>query len=150
MGNLLNQFLASPGQIRFAFVIVVFLAVALFLFTVLRWISRLNAPEIRRVKEIVGQSASQSGAGRYKKVLDSAAPYVVPKASKELSEALKQLNYAGYKHPNAATIFYAIKMITGLILGIAAFVYIRYLGTYQLGNINRHRSRSIYRHDYSK
>lgn len=110
---------------------VVFLAVTLFVFVLIRWMNNLNTPERRRVKEVIGHSPAKApGMNRYAKALDGAAPYIVPKESKELSDTLKQLHYAGYTHPNAPAVYYGVKSIMGLIFGLATFLYMNYLSTW--------------------
>ncbi len=130
MGNLFNQLLASPEQLQLAFVIVIFLAVALLLFVGMQWINRQYMPEHRRVKTIIGQPSTVTDTNRYEKMLDGATSYVVPKDSKELSKTLKLLYHAGFRHSNATTIFYLIKLVFGFILGLAVFIYLHFLGTW--------------------
>ena len=130
MDNFFNQLLANPEQMRWVFLIAVFLAVAIFVFVGMQWINHQYTPEQRRVKEIIGQPSADSSEGRYKKMLDGATQYVVPKESKELSNALKQLNYAGYTNPSASTVYYGIKMALGIILGLAILLSISYIGTW--------------------
>ena len=130
MGNFFNQLLANPEQMRWVFLIAVFLAVAIFVFVGMQWINHQYTPEQRRVKEIIGQPSADSSEGRYKKMIDGATQYVVPKESKELSKTLKQLYYAGYINPSATTVYYGIKLALGVILGLAIFLYLSYIGTW--------------------
>lgn len=135
MSNLFNQFLQAPEQIRFAFIVAVFLAVVLFMYAVMRWINSLNTPEHRRVKEIAGHSSEKINTDRYSKVLGNVAPFLVPKKSKELTTATEQLHHAGYTHPNAVIIYYGLKIISGLTLGSATYLYLKYgavLGSIEL------------------
>ena len=130
MNSLFNQFLQAPEQIRFAFIATVFLAVALFLYAVMRWINRLNEPEQRRIREVVGHSSSRSDTDRLEKMLGNATPFIVPKESKELSKTLERLHHAGYNYPNAATIFYGLKIGFGLILGATAYFFFKHFAAW--------------------
>jgi tight adherence protein C len=120
---LLDQLLADPQRVRTAFVATVALtifALGLALMVVVLGATDPVRRRLRGLSEAERRAAPQGE--RLKQLLESASPYVLPKEGWERSRISRTLVQAGYRAPNAVTLFFGVKLLLGLLLPAVVLV----------------------------
>jgi len=62
----------------------------------------------------------------FAKILQAASPYILPKAGWERSRISAKLVHAGFRGPNALTVFFATKILLGILFPILAVFCVRW------------------------
>jgi tight adherence protein C len=84
-------------------------------------------PLRRRLRLVQGDGQATAGSAQtLGQLVDSTAPYLLPKNDRERTRTRDRLIHAGYRSPTALTVFYALKMLLGVAIPIAVFILARY------------------------
>ncbi len=84
-------------------------------------------PVRRRLRSLRDHKTAQPrDTESFAKILQAAAPYVLPKAGWERSRLGASLIHAGYRGPNALTVFFATKILLGVLFPIVALFCARW------------------------
>ena len=117
--ELLNSILADQASVRAAFVILVALAIAVLGIAVMLLGFGAIDPVRRRIRGMSGQEeVLNTGSDGVNNILETASLYVLPKKGKEKTRITTKLIHAGYRGTNAATIFFGVKILLGILAPI--------------------------------
>jgi tight adherence protein C len=136
--SLLTQFFPDPGILRFVFVIIVATAVFSLAMAVLFLLAGLFDPLQSRLRKLTGEDRRKKPwLANASDALKPLTQYVEPKqSSKDQNQMRAKLIHAGFRQPNAVSMFYALKVIfmAVLLLGVmAATMFLPKLNSVEIG-----------------
>jgi tight adherence protein C len=90
-------------------------------------------PVRRRLRSLRDNKTVQPrGAESFAKILQAASPYILPKPGWERSRLTARLVHAGYRGPNALSVFFATKILFGVSFPIVALFCARWFPDFSL------------------
>jgi tight adherence protein C len=123
---LLNQAVASPDALRWVFIGVVSLGVALLSLALMHGLSAALDPMRKRLELVAPKTPApiQAGQGsRLTDILQPISPLAMPKQEKERTSMRQRLGWAGLRNPNAIALFYSSKLILALLLPLVVLAF---------------------------
>lgn len=117
-------------MMRWGLTATVGLAVFLAIVGVAYVIYTIFSPGRARIRSVVGNTAAheQSAVSRIGESLEPLSPYILPSKEWERTKSDAMLVHAGYRSPQALTVFYAIKTILGILCAVIVVVGAPILG----------------------
>ena len=114
--TLLSEYFQAPEAVRWGLTVTVSLGVFLLIIGVSYVFFVLFSPARSRLRRIVGhpERNRNSAAARLGERLEPLTPYLLPKKEWERTRVDAQLVHAGFRSPQALTLFYTIKTIVGV------------------------------------
>ncbi|QBQ55871.1 type II secretion system F family protein [Nitrosococcus wardiae] len=117
----LLQILNEPGQTTWFFAIIMGVATTLFVLALLLLAAGLSDPMRRRLRSIANSGHhDRKTSDAVAEAIAPLSPYILPRQEWERSKTTTKLVHAGYRSGNALPLFYAIKLLSGIILPAAA------------------------------
>lgn len=115
--TLLSDYSQDPAMVRLGLTVTVALGVFLFILGVSYVILVALSPARMRLRQVIGQPANSgpSAATRISERLEPLSPYLLPKKQWERTRVDAQLVHAGFRSPNALTLFYTLKTFLGVL-----------------------------------
>ena len=121
--SLFSVLIPDTGLMRVIFLIVVGTAVFSLALGVLFLLAALFNPLQSRLKKLTGEDRRKTSVlYNASKALKPLTQYVEPQQVKEQTRMMQKLAHAGYRSPNALSMFYALKMISMVVLPAVTLV----------------------------
>lgn len=121
--SLLNDMLPNAGTARTIFIIVVGAAVFTLALAVLFLLSTVFDPLQSRLKKLTGEDRKKrTWLKDASQALKPLTRYVEPKKAEEQSHMKRKLSYAGYRQASALSTFYALKIISVIVMPLLVFI----------------------------
>lgn len=126
MEMLLQNFSLSPdgpNQIIWSFAVILGVATTLFVLAILLFAAGLSDPLRRRLHSIAaGEGYNKTASDAVAKAIDPWSSYILPSKEWERSQTSTKLVHAGYRSKSALTLYYAIKLLAGVVFPVIAIV----------------------------
>jgi tight adherence protein C len=140
METLLQLFSTSPtdpGQITWFFALILGVATTLFTLAIFLLAAGFSDPLRRRLRTIAEMGGHEkTTSDTVAKAIAPLSPYILPRKEWERSQTNTKLVHAGYRSKNVLTLYYAFKLLAGVILPavaiLAAMTFYTGLTTFQL------------------
>jgi len=110
-------------------VFVAMIGIAVFVLGMVAMILAMSAsdPVRRRLRSMrVDKTVQPRDTESFAKILQATSPYILPKVGWERSRLSARLVHAGYRGPNALTVFFATKILLGVLFPIVALFCTRW------------------------
>ncbi len=131
--QLLSRLFDDQQTVRVAFIVMI--ALSVFVVGTVAMILGMSAsdPVRRRLRNLRdGKTAQPKDTDSFAKILQAASPYILPKVGWERSRLTARLVHAGYRGPNALTVFFATKILLGVLLPVVALFCTRWFPEFSL------------------
>ncbi len=121
--GLLNTLIGDPEMARLAFVTMIATAIGVMVLAVMFLAVGLADPVRRRLHRLVDHKPTHSGGvGGLTKLIESASPYILPKAGWERTRITTKLVHAGCRAPTALSLYYGTKVLLGVLIPVMVLV----------------------------
>ncbi len=111
---ILKDLLQDNEQVHTIFVGMVTLAGFGFAAAIMMLLGSATSPVRRRLQEIGGRPQKPSAGDRLARSIAPVSHYILPAKESERSQIREKLVHAGFRNPNALTIFYSVKLLVAL------------------------------------
>jgi len=134
--KLLSPLTDNPEQAMQLFIFTIGVAVFILVLGLMFLIRGLSDPLQRRLRQIAGpQEAPEWSWTRWERMLQSLSPYILPKEDWERSKASMKLVHAGFRAPNALTIFYGARILGAVLFPLSILLATPLLPRVLLDNV---------------
>ena len=117
----LQGFFSNQRVVELGFILLIAVAMFVFALGAFAFWSAISDPLRRRLGELAGAQPDASSGARFAEWLRPLARYATPTQDRERSRVSRLLGYAGYRAPQAQSLYYATKAFLMLILPIGVF-----------------------------
>ncbi len=131
--QLLSRLFDDQQTVRVAFIVMIGLSVFVVGTVVMILAMSASDPVRRRLRKLRDDKTVQpKDTDSFAKILQAASPYILPKVGWERSRLTARLVHAGYRGPNALTVFFATKILLGVLFPVVALFCARWFPEFSL------------------